>query len=250
MNLRSRLILCSALALATSGVYAATSSAPSAVGAAVAHHARPPVDRARDGVRKPTDVLAFAGIKAGDKVVDLIPGDGYYTRILSKLVGPTGHVYMYVPIAGMPPQVRAAEHALMKKGQVPATDPVDMALSIQDMRGEFGNVTVIWEMLYAYGGNFGLPEQVDAVFTANAYHDLHVPGFVQPTGMFRGRPVEPPLPVVDIDKAIFRALKPGGSFVVVDDAADKGAGFAKAQSLHRSEPDAVKAEITKRNWMI
>ena len=57
-------------------------------------------------------------------------------------------------------------------------------------------------------------------------------------------PVEPPLPVVDIDKAIFRALKPGGSFVVVDDAADKGAGFAKAQSLHRSEPDAVKAEIT------
>jgi hypothetical protein len=56
--------------------------------------------RRRHGARRdrlPGQILAFAGVKSGAKIADLIPGGGYFTRIFSKAVGPKGHVYAYVP---------------------------------------------------------------------------------------------------------------------------------------------------------
>ena len=49
--------------------------------------------------------------------------------------------------------------------------------------------------------------------------------------------------VTGIDRAILQTLKPGGAFVVIDHASANGAGFAVAETLHRSDKDAVKAEI-------
>jgi len=57
----------------------------------------PAADTARDAARKPAEIVDFAGVKPGDKVAEMIPGGGYYTRILAKTVGPTGHVYLLVP---------------------------------------------------------------------------------------------------------------------------------------------------------
>lgn len=54
---------------------------------------RPANERELDAVRKPHEVLAFYGVKSGDKVADLWAGRGYYTAILSEVVGPTGLVY-------------------------------------------------------------------------------------------------------------------------------------------------------------
>ena len=67
--------------------------------ALVANPARPAADTARDADRKPAALLAFAGIKPGSVVVELAPGGGYYTRLLSLTVGPAGHVYTYSPRA-------------------------------------------------------------------------------------------------------------------------------------------------------
>ena len=50
-----------------------------------------------DARRKPGEILAFAGLAPGDKVVDLIPGGGYFTKIFSKVVGPEGHVFVVWP---------------------------------------------------------------------------------------------------------------------------------------------------------
>ena len=61
--------------------------------AALASSERPAEDTARDADRKPGAVLDFAGIKRGTKVVELAPGGGYYTRLLSLAVGPGGRVY-------------------------------------------------------------------------------------------------------------------------------------------------------------
>src|SRR5262249_45124786 len=61
---------------------------------------RPYWDIARDGDRKPADILAFSQIKPGMVVVDLVPGDAYYTRMLAKLVGPKGKVFAIVPHGG------------------------------------------------------------------------------------------------------------------------------------------------------
>jgi predicted methyltransferase len=58
---------------------------------------RPPAERELDAARKPAEVLAFYGVKSGDKVADLWAGRGYYTAILSEVVGPKGMVYTVNP---------------------------------------------------------------------------------------------------------------------------------------------------------
>ena len=58
-----------------------------AVAAAVADAGRPDADKTRDDNRKPAAVVAVSGLKAGDSVVELGSGGGYYTRILAKTVG-------------------------------------------------------------------------------------------------------------------------------------------------------------------
>src|SRR6185437_7743276 len=73
-----------------------------------------------------------------------------------------------------------------------------------------------------------LPEPVDVVWTSRNYHDLHnIPNGDVPA----------------IDKMIFDALKPGGTFIVLDHAAEKGSGFRDTSTLHRVDPEAVKKEV-------
>jgi predicted methyltransferase len=61
--------------------------------AALTNPERPDAERKLDPVRKPQEVMAFYGVKRGDKVADLFAARGYYTTILSQLVGPEGVVY-------------------------------------------------------------------------------------------------------------------------------------------------------------
>lgn len=68
--------------------------------AILANPARPQNERALDAVRKPEEMLMFYGVKPGDKVGDLMAGRGYYTAILSQVVGNKGIVYSATPTAG------------------------------------------------------------------------------------------------------------------------------------------------------
>src|SRR5438552_4031679 len=81
------------LALAATAITSAYAQPPGSISDA----ARPAVDVARDAARKPADMLALAGIKSGDNVLELLPGGGYFTRIFSKEIGPTGHLFAAVP---------------------------------------------------------------------------------------------------------------------------------------------------------
>ncbi len=112
--------LCAALAL--SGTAAAQMTAAM----------RPPGDIARDTLRHPTAVIAFAGVKPGDTVIELLPGGGYYTRLLSAAVGPAGKVFAVVPsfLAQRDPKV------------------VDTMRSLAAEPG-YGNVAVVVEGLHA-----------------------------------------------------------------------------------------------------
>ncbi len=180
--------------------------APAYIAQAVANPARPAADTARDPERKPADVLAFAGVKPGDKVGELIPGGGYYTRLLSKIVGPTGKVYALWPegLAKMRPQMVDASNAIAP------------------------NVKAI-----TYGeASLGLPEKVDVVWTSENYHDFH-----------NAPPGAPAPNIADFNKAVFDALKPGGTFLVEDHAAAADAGPDSTSKLHRINPAQVKREI-------
>jgi predicted methyltransferase len=129
-----------ALVLCVSAAHAAP---PANVAAAVADSSRPAADKARDAARKPAEILEFAGVKTGDKVVELLPGGGYFTRVLSAAVGPTGKVYAAVPAN----DVEKTKAALQK-----------------------GNV----EVVTLDAKDFKTPEPVDVMFTAQNYHDFHL----------------------------------------------------------------------------
>ena len=98
-----RLILLGALAAvgwATVGdVLAADDPAPGYVAAAVGDTARPPGDVKNDLHRKPAETIAFAGVKPGMIVGEFFPGGGYFTRMLSAVVGASGHVYAIENVA-------------------------------------------------------------------------------------------------------------------------------------------------------
>jgi predicted methyltransferase len=201
-----------AVTLASGAARAALNMAlPAYISAAIADSARPAGDTERDAERKPGATLAFAGIKPGDVVVELAPGKGYYTRLLSATVGPRGKVYAVAapPRPDAPPDTpppAAAVHAI-------AADP------------HFSNVTVILQRV----AQLQLPEgAADFVWTSDNYHDFHNIADVD---------------VVNIDKAVFKALKPGGIFLVLDHAAQGGSGFRDTSTLHRIDPDAVKKEV-------
>lgn len=79
------------------GAYSAAETAPLNIEAAVLNSARPAADRSRDAARKPAECLALAALKPGDRIADMYPGGGYYSRLFSGAVGPQGRVYALIP---------------------------------------------------------------------------------------------------------------------------------------------------------
>src|SRR2546430_15886902 len=71
----------------------ASAGVPAPAPKAIADPSRPADDRKLDADRKPAEILAFAGIKPGEAIGELLPGGGYYTRLLSDIVGQKGRVY-------------------------------------------------------------------------------------------------------------------------------------------------------------
>lgn len=190
---------------------AQTPEAGAAIAAAVADPARPAADTARDAARKPAEIVAFAGVEPGDVVAEFLPGGGYYTRIISKTVGPNGHVYALVP-AGF----------AQRPGGLDALNALAASL---------GNVTVVATDLTS----FTLDRPVDLAWTTENYHDMHN----GPAPSFAG-----------VNAAAFAALKPGGIYFVEDHAAAAGAGPAVTQELHRIDPAQVIQEVTAAGFVL
>lgn len=125
-------------------VIAATQQAPRGLAAAVASADRPEADKARDADRKPAEMLAFAGVRPGWKVVELAPGGGYFTRLLSLAVGDRGYVYTNSSRPAPAVEAWAKGHAnvslqLVTTGQVVAPEPVDLVWTTQNYH-DFKNV--------------------------------------------------------------------------------------------------------------
>jgi predicted methyltransferase len=87
--------------LATAKPTHAAGTSP-AIASALADKARPETDTSRDTARKPAALLAFARVHPGEKVGELLPGGGYFTRLLSKTVGDAGAVYSWISMLPHP----------------------------------------------------------------------------------------------------------------------------------------------------
>ena len=206
------LVFLSATVMAASG-----SATPAYVAAALADPLRPPAQVELDAVRKPAEVIAFSGIKPGDKVADFMPGNAYFTRIFSRVVGSTGRVYAFLPTEQL-------AHC--------TPDEVAGASAMEHDPG-YSNVTV----LRAPAEQFGTPESLDLVWTAQDYHDLH-DRFMQPTDIGR------------FNAAVFRALKPGGVYLIIDHVASAGSGLRDTETLHRIDPESIRSEVTAAGFVL
>jgi predicted methyltransferase len=160
---------------------------------------RPPAERAIDAVRKPDEVMAFYGVKAGQKVADIFASRGYYTVILSQLVGPGGVVYSANPAP------RQELHDRVKQPSLANVRIID---------GPFDRIA--------------LPQDgsLDFVLLHLDYHEI--------AAAVRGA----------MNKRIFAALKPGGSYGVVDHSAKEGEGDSVAKTLHRMDKVLVIKEAS------
>jgi len=159
---------------------------------------------ALDPAWKVPEVIAFIGLKPGDKVADIVAGR--LTASLAKAVGPSGKVYAVetAEVVKRHPEILSMMNALATQSPnvVVSDDPVASAL----------------------------PSGLDAVLIRQNYHDLY--------DKFMG-----PADVPAFNKAVFAALKPGGVYVVLDHAAAAGSGIDATETLHRIDPARVKADV-------
>jgi predicted methyltransferase len=214
---RSLMVAVCMLAVVVLMILPAGAKSPDAIAAAVADESRPDADRQRDANRKPAETLAFAGVKPGDQIAELLPGGGYFTRLFSKTVGPTGHVYALVPApsADAPP------------------DMPDFAARVKAIAADpaYPNVSVVVLPF----SQFKVAVPVDLVWTSQNYHDLHnLPG----------------LDVTVFNQMVFEALKPGGIFLILDHAAEPGSGTRDTGTLHRIDVEAVKKEVLAAGFVL
>lgn len=185
-----------------------------ALRAAIETDARPAEDRARDADRKPFEVLSFFGIQPGMHVADMAGGDGYYTEILARYVGPEGRVYLQ-------------------------NSPILVEKFVkQPLEARMARLTAEVENVKRLDTEFDDPQlpagELDAVMMFLFYHDTYW------IGTDRAR----------MNKAIFDALKPGGVYAIIDHHAPAGTGDRHVKDIHRIEAEVIKQDILASGFVL
>ena len=179
---------------------------------AVADTSRPKSDSGRDALRNPAATIAFAGATTGMVIGELYPCGGYFSRMLSDVVGPKGKIY------GL--------ETTRWKGCLPAD---------QKMAAEPGrtNVTVS----AAAFGVFDLPQKIDLFWITQNYHDLHIKEYGA-------------VDMAAFNRHVFEVLKPGGVYFILDHQANPGTTQDAIAKLHRIEKSQVIREVTAAGFKL
>jgi predicted methyltransferase len=177
---------------------------------------RPANDKSRDSARQPAQLMAFFGIKPGMQVADLWAAGGYTTELLARVVGPSGKVY------SQNPEFPAKFAALQKAWQDRLKEP------------GMSNVTEVSKPFGAPDVLPVAPNTLDAVLIVQNYHDLVGRGYDRQK----------------LNAAVFKALKPGGIYGVVDNSAQAGSGPRDAGTLHRIDEAFEIKEIEQAGFTL
>ncbi|PIP79050.1 MAG: hypothetical protein COW84_10350 [Gammaproteobacteria bacterium CG22_combo_CG10-13_8_21_14_all_40_8] len=174
---------------------------------------RSEADMKRDLTSKPAEIIHFAGVKEGDKVLDLLGGGGYYSEILSRVVGNKGQVVLQIPKAYLP--------------------YVDKELEQRLAYNRLPNVKKL--LSEAPELNLGT-NQFDSIFLVMGYHDM----FFEDKGWDFGEKMVMP--------QVIKSLKSGGKLIIIDHAAQKDHGITDTKTLHRIEKSFVESSLEKQGF--
>ena len=149
---------------------------------AMASDIRPQEDVVRDANRKPVETLKFFGLRDDMKVVELIPGGGWYTRLLAPVMRDKGDFYIALGTGHV-------KQTLLDK---PGFDKVKILAEQAKMYRPEG------ARLYRLENPDMDVKNVDMVLTFRNYHNFDEAGRMA------------------LDRAVYKILKPGGIYGVVD----------------------------------
>ena len=186
--------------------------------AAVASEARPEGDRASDAGRNPQAVLEFFGIQPGDVVLEMWAGGGYYTELLSHIVGNDGKVVAHAntPILNFAGEAHPNRHA---NNRLPNT-----------------------EILMAENNELTLEaDSFDAITIILNYHDLY--WVSEQYGWEK-------IDVAAFLAEIYKGVKPGGTLGIVDHQAASGSPAETGNTLHRIDSAIVIAELEDAGFVL
>ena len=234
------------------GACAPVSTAPSSglsparIAEIVASPDRSAADRTNDRRRKPEEMLVFVAPRPGMIALDLSAAGGYTTELLARSIGPTGKVYGQAPVRDpnrAPPRPAAPEGNSNPSATpapaaaapaAPPAPPRPSAVALADRDAAMKRAGVPAAPIVAVPQPFEdqvpvavLPGSLDLATLMFNYHDL---GFM---GVDRAA----------MNRAVFRALKSGGAYVIADHAGRPGTGISESGTLHRIEEAFLKAEV-------
>ena len=183
---------------------------------AIANPQRTDADRARDARDKPAALLAFMGVRPGMRVADVLAAGGYWSELLSYVVGPTGSVISHT-VKEYDAYVTDERNARFGNGRLPNVAPLHVELAKLDLGDQ----------------------SLDLILMVMVYHDIYYHAA--------------DWPAVDRDDffaRIRRALKPGGELVIVDSSALPDSGNRAAQDLHRIEAAFAKSDVERAGFSL
>ena len=213
-----RLTKFAASALLLTAAPLSAAPAPSvSIAAAVASPARSPDNVKLDEGRKPAQVLKFLGLKSGMNVLDLFGANAYWAEMTAPVVGPKGHVTVWMPTQFYSDKTKASFGAFAAKHP---------------------NVSIIVSPFEAPQ----LPKNyADFVILNDNYHDTY------------WQSAKNKIPQMDPNaflKAVYESMKPGAVIGVIDHIANPNSDTrATVEKLHRIDPNVVKADFKRAGFV-
>ena len=200
---------------------------------------RSAADRGNDVRRHPVDLLMFIGAKPGWTALDVSTGGGYTTELLARVIGPTGIVWAQSQprdpkYANPRPAAPEGGMAAPAAASAPPMAPRTTADVLADRSASMKAAGVAAAPIAYAALRFDNPVppavadgKLDLVTLMFNYHDF---GFLK-------------VDRAQTNAAIFRALKPGGLYVIADHAGRPGTGISESGTLHRIEQSFLRAEV-------
>ena len=206
--------------LLASLLYAATTLAavPDRFDAAVSHVGRSAADLKRDALDHSGDMLRLTGVKPGMQVADVLGGDGYYSELLSYVVGAKGHVLL-INNAAFDHWSEPDLKSRLAGNRLPNVEHRTLDLNQMNLKAH----------------------SLDAIILSKVYHDLY---WVDNEGVW------PKVETAAVLDQLTQALKRGGVVLIVDHAAKDGHGSADASTLHRIEEAYAIQDFEHRGFKV